>query len=281
MIINRLGVDPQRDVAEPAEDISASLEKSPVLVAELGNESVETIPNSLQTRLGAPVLHKLGAGSTRLVSIRADSQESSTVRRPQNTPETQSPHTDGCFMASPPTVVALYCSSPAASGGESVLVDGARLLEECTAELAPHELSALFRDDAYEIARGDQVLRRAVLVTERAGGPPRVGLYFSSHEFNTVDVHPDARRGFDLLARLSRDPSYQQNLDLRAGECLIFVNSRILHGRRSWRDSETAVRHFQRGWYAAHRSRVSAGVSADDLTPRAREKLLAAAGGDG
>ncbi len=56
------------------------------------------------------------------------------------------PHTDGSSLADPPRFVMLACLQPAAEGGETCVVDGARVLGTLAARLPPRCGRSLLRN---------------------------------------------------------------------------------------------------------------------------------------
>jgi hypothetical protein len=136
-------------------------------------------------------------------------------------------HTDSqMFLGAPATIQVLVCVKPAARGGESVLVDGARLvarLEDADPALA----SALFEvDRAQRFYFGDV----AGPTIARRGG----------HLTWTVAPNAADDVGRALAAQLAQGPRVEHML--RAGEALVASNHRMLHGRRPFDGERELVR---------------------------------------
>jgi alpha-ketoglutarate-dependent taurine dioxygenase len=240
-------------VGETADLILDELRQSGAAVLNVNDEPPEVVLPALQGWLGGLVNHKHSglAGFGSLVSIRAHSGAYDDSPRPQNTPTIQSPHTDGCYMTDPPSIVALHCVARAHRGGESVIVDARDVISQLFEQVEWRAIAPLFAAEAYEISRGDRTLTRPVFVLKRTGVTWCVGTYFSAHEFNRVKIHPEAARAFDLIRGIVTDSRNQTVVALEPGHCLFVANANVLHGRLAWRDSDTNVRHVLRAWFAS------------------------------
>jgi len=161
------------------------------------------------------------------------------------------PHTDNPYRDPAPTVQLLHCLRAAGAGGETGLVDGFA---------AARELRATDRETFDLIARTPVPFGYRNKNTELRASQPLIQL--SPHgrvcgvRFNNRSARPlrlpyaeltafyaAYRRWAELLAR----PERQLNLRLAPGDCLIFDNTRVLHGRTAF--SATGGRHLQ-GCYA-------------------------------
>jgi len=139
-------------------------------------------------------------------------------------------HTDSqMFMGAPAAVQVLVCVKQAPSGGESLFVDGARLLGRLERD-DPALASALFDvERAQRFYFGDVV---GPTVALRGGhlcwtvAPGQLGA--------ADDV------GRALLREMAREPRTEQVL--RAGEALVASNHRMLHGRRPFEGDRELVR---------------------------------------
>ena len=160
-----------------------------------------------------------------------------------------SPHTDLSYMPHMhPLIVGLYCVENDAPGGESIVVDGHRVVADLERE-APADFALLCRTPVtfrqfdpvavYHFTRTTPILRR-----DRQGG---VALTFSHKNFSVNlpfdEMGPFYRAYRGLLARL-KDPAYQHVFKLEPGQLLLVQNDRVLHGRRAF-DPRQGSRHFE------------------------------------
>lgn len=161
------------------------------------------------------------------------------------------PHTDNPYRDPVPTLQLLHCSTNAAVGGDSGLVDGfaaAALLrteDPAAFEVLTRTLVPFRFDDARTALRADRPLIdvdplgriREVRFNNRSIGTLRL-----SRE--ALDSFYRAYRAFgELLVRT------ELRLDFRLGpgDCLVFDNTRLLHARTAF--AESGERHLQ-GCYA-------------------------------
>lgn len=138
-------------------------------------------------------------------------------------------HTDGTFQTTPPAVMLMYSETPSPTGGLSTLASGDALYAYLR-DTAPEALPGLARPDAFRIRRDAREAAQAVF--SRHGG--RLRLAFRHAEDLPMEVHPEARRGCDLIRGWLSDPANSIAFRLEAGQILIFDNTRILHGRTAF-----------------------------------------------
>nr|WP_167666774.1 TauD/TfdA family dioxygenase [Micromonospora narathiwatensis] len=141
-----------------------------------------------------------------------------------------SPHTDRSLVARPPSVLATVMVVPALTGGESVLVDGARVL-------------ALLRRDF------DDGVIAGLRLRPRSGGngPPLIELRGRLARLRYRDDQigsPHSLSGReDVLAALRRLIAATRNrFRLADGDGYLVHNHRVLHGRTAFSGSRRLVR---------------------------------------
>ena len=161
------------------------------------------------------------------------------------------PHTDNPYRDPVPTVQLLHCLSAADAGGETGLVDGfaaARELRAADREtfdlIARTPVPFGYRDKSTELRASQPLIQlsplgrvRGIRFNNRSARPLRLPYA------EVTAFYAAYRRWAELLAR----PERQLNLRLAPGDCLIFDNTRVLHGRTAF--SATGGRHLQ-GCYA-------------------------------
>jgi gamma-butyrobetaine dioxygenase len=144
-------------------------------------------------------------------------------------------HTDNPYRAPAPTVQVLHCLASSVSGGETVIADGFRAVEELRARspesvdiLATQALRFAYRDDTAELAAdvptisldawGNPVALHVNNRSKRwpAGPATVVGAWYEAY--------------FELLELLNA-PDAQVVFRLEPGDVIVFDNLRVLHGR--------------------------------------------------
>ena len=168
------------------------------------------------------------------------------------------PHTDNPYRDPVPTIQLLHCLRDAASGGDTLLVDGfaaaALLREEDPAAFAV--LTATPWPFAYTDAGSELRACQPLIGTDPRGRIREV-------RFNGRSMQPlrgpaeQVAAAYDAYltwARLLRRPELAVRTRLAPGDCLIFDNTRILHARTAFAipapAGETAGGRHLQGCYA-------------------------------
>ena len=179
-------------------------------------------------------------------------------------------HTDVPCFNWPPGVLMLHCLQPAASGGESVFVDGFHIAETLRAEHpeAFELLSTL--PVAFKLASPDaELIARERMLELDSRGRMRV-FRFSVHEVQPLDLPGDLVEPFyaayHALIAMVGDPANQVRCRLGKGDMWTTHNHRIAHGRSAF-STDGAARHLQHAY-----------VNFDDVQSRARVIRRARAG---
>ncbi len=145
----------------------------------------------------------------------------------------------------------LLCESPGAEGGDSILFNA-------TAAFA--ELLSLDVDAAIALATPGSLIRQANM---NGCSDKNVGSVFSVRDRKLVtaysitetdrfavgqDINPDdLRRGVSFMHKASQPGSaYYHQLRLEASQAIIFANSKISHGRTSYKNTPTSRRCLYR-----------------------------------
>lgn len=150
-------------------------------------------------------------------------------------------HTDGTMLDDPPAVAALLCLSPADEGGETLLMDGPRLI----AELDPAHREALTRPLWFH-SGDDGSPRRHQPVLNVDGGRTELRYLrrYIEEGHRSLSVQPPVE-ALDALDRQSERPDRQLPLPLRRGQILLWDNARFIHGRRPFTE-HTSRRRLRR-----------------------------------
>ena len=197
------------------------------------------------------------------------------------------PHTDGSFLAAPDEVLSLTCYEPAAKGGESYVVSGAKLFSHLQEVLSEAELAGLFLPDAVTVGNGGQTATRPVLhilpqeEEKRAQGNPNpkrnnnlaMAMSWRCDLVLKGQVHPEAKRGCEAILAFVTDPVNQLSHKLQRNEMLIMDNQAVLHARRSFPDGMprrlARCNFFMEGSGSAFEGHLTTGFTADAATTAA------------
>src|SRR5260221_1426688 len=166
-----------------------------------------------------------------------------------------SPHTDQSYMThAHPILLVLYCIENGASGGESTLVDGFRVVEDLRREMP--EDYAILSETPVTFAQLDPSVEyffsRTTPVIESNGAGALLALH-CSHKNLLVDLPFDKMGRYyqayrSLLSRL-QSPRYEYVFRLEPGQCLLIRNERSLHAGRAF-DANSGTRHFTTAFVA-------------------------------
>ncbi|MEO1328499.1 MAG: TauD/TfdA family dioxygenase [Pseudomonadota bacterium] len=160
-------------------------------------------------------------------------------------------HTDVPAEEFSPGVQFLHCLANSVDGGDSLFADGAAIAEDLRREdpdafeiLATTPALFRFEHDGFDVRA-----RQRAIELDVSGAVS--GVTFSQHMWavqdmpqRTLDRYYPAFRRF---AAMMRDPKYVMRFRLNAGECIVFDNHRILHGRAAY-SASSGSRHL-RGTY--------------------------------
>jgi gamma-butyrobetaine dioxygenase len=165
-----------------------------------------------------------------------------------HTPIELKPHTDMPSYHWPPSVQLLHFLVNEATGGESTLVDGWRVLADLRSE-HPDAFDVLCRVPVtFQLfSETEDTLATSPLVQLNADGSVRM-LRFSNQlalplqaSFDDVGAFYDAQR---ILGRMIDDDRYKLVFKAQNGDLLTVHSHRVLHGRLSF-DPTSGARHLQ------------------------------------
>ena len=160
-------------------------------------------------------------------------------------------HTDLPNEEAAPGVQFLHCRANTVAGGRSLFVDGAAVAETLREErpedfhlLSTYEIPFFRRHDG-----ADYRAHQRVIELDRSGNVS--GLTVSQHLQDTIDLpqallddyYPALRR----FLRMLREDRFVARFRLSGGECIVFDNHRIVHGREAF-VADSGQRHL-RGCY--------------------------------
>lgn len=179
-------------------------------------------------------------------------------------------HTDLPGEEMAPGVQFLHCRANTVEGGRSLFLDGAAVAEALREEdpeafelLSTHAIPFFYRHDGW-----DYRARQKVIELDAYG---RVsGVTISQHLQDDLDLPQEVLDvyypAFCKFIRMMQDERFLCRFRLNAGECIVFDNHRIVHGREGF-SAESGQRHL-RGCYTDRGAawstyRVLAGAEAE------------------
>jgi gamma-butyrobetaine dioxygenase len=170
------------------------------------------------------------------------------------TPRALNVHTDNPYRCPVPGFQLLHCLVASEAGGVTVLVDGFMAAEALRAEdqgafdlLAGHRVPFRWRGGGFDLWNRSAVIEvddrgelLAVRYNNRSAAP-------FDMPFEEMSGYYEAYRCF---ARLLHRPELEFRFTLSPGECLVFDNERVLHGREGESDPERYLQgcYLDRDW---------------------------------
>ena len=160
-------------------------------------------------------------------------------------------HTDLPSEQAAPGVQFLHCRANTVEGGNNLFLDGAAVAEELRENhpedfklLAEHEIPFFRRHNNWDCRAYQRVIE-----LDRDGAVS--GVTISQHLSDPFDLPQelldDYYPAFCRFIRLMKDEKFMNRFRLQAGECIVFDNHRIVHGREAF-NAKSGKRHL-RGCY--------------------------------
>ncbi len=160
-------------------------------------------------------------------------------------------HTDLPGEETAPGVQFLHCRENTVEGGRSLFLDGAAVAEALREEdpaafdlLASHDIPFFYRHDGW-----DYRAHQRVIELDARGNV--AGVTLSQHLQDDIDLPQDLLDDYYpalcKFIRMMQQDRFLCRFRLNAGECIVFDNHRIVHGREAF-SAESGARHL-RGCY--------------------------------
>jgi gamma-butyrobetaine dioxygenase len=160
-------------------------------------------------------------------------------------------HTDTPAEDMAPGVQFLHCRANTVEGGMSLFLDGVAVANDLRAE-DPEAFRLLAETDIpYYCEHDDYNMRARQKVIELDDAGEVSGVTISQHMADIFDLPQrflDAYYpAFCKFGRMLQDDKYVMRFRLAAGECIVFDNHRIVHGRAAY--NATSGERYLRGCY--------------------------------
>ena len=180
----------------------------------------------------------IGTHFGRIEDLRTDNSTNTNTDQLGYTDAPIDLHTDQPFLETPPRMQLLQCIRPAATGGDSYLVDGlaaARHLRSLDA--AAYGLLTTTPVRFHRKQKGFEKILDAPLLSGDDEATFQVRWsYFTLAPYRLPFDRMEAwYRAHDLFARLVRAPQNQYRFALAAGDFVLYDNFRLMHARTAFR----------------------------------------------
>jgi gamma-butyrobetaine dioxygenase len=161
-------------------------------------------------------------------------------------------HTDTPAEDMAPGVQFLHCRANSVEGGANLFLDGVAVANDFR-ELYPEEFKLLAETDVPFYCEHDTYdvrSRQRVIELDEHGEVS--GVTISQHMADVFDLPQDVLDryypAFCRFGRMLQSDKYLMRFRINAGECIVFDNHRIVHGREAY--SATSGARYLRGTYA-------------------------------
>jgi len=162
------------------------------------------------------------------------------------------PHTDVPCEEHPPGIQYLHCRVNDAVGGQTTFVDGAAVAYDLKTShpLDFKLLSTISVPFRFAHKAMDMRARQTIIVLDDFGEVQGVTISQHMADIFDLDQHilDDYYPAFCRFGAMLRDSQYQVGFRLAAGQCIVFDNQRIVHGRTAY-DANSGAR-LLRGCYS-------------------------------
>lgn len=141
-------------------------------------------------------------------------------------PRSLYPHTDRSSLARPPSLLLFWCEASEGTGGETMMVDGLRVLRKWQ-QSSPEELDLLMNPTHFILSSDAGTVRRPII--EQWGRSA-----FSFRFRNDEGIHCSAAALTQFRRLLNYIEAGLESFPLMPGSGYIIQNTRWLHGRREF-----------------------------------------------
>lgn len=158
----------------------------------------------------------------------------------ENTNKLITPHTTGIYLEDCPGLIAMHCLNPSKSGGESIFVDGFKILDELKLSY-PEEFKLLIDTTISHEYNDDEYNYKNLTTTIELNNI--IGMHksikydpISRSTMNTIPHNKIIKfyKAYRLLTKLIRDKENELCVKLESGTIVLINNLRILHGHREY-----------------------------------------------
>lgn len=161
------------------------------------------------------------------------------------------PHTDYTpYMYAYPTLQSLYCLKNSVKGGDNLLIDGFKLVDDFRKENPQNFLLLCQLEFHFQqfFTNWKYFFRRKRKIIELDQNGKVVGIHFGhSHSYFWQLPYEKMLEGYEAYRKFMqyvKNDKYVYRFNLQSKEVLLFQNGRILHGRDSY-DINSGERHLR------------------------------------
>jgi gamma-butyrobetaine dioxygenase len=158
------------------------------------------------------------------------------------------PHTDNPYREPTPGIQLLHCLVNETSGGLSTLVDSLSCLDELE-ETNPEGFDLLCQIPVtFTFADKDTCIAQSRPIISTDSDGQTTGMHYSPRldwlPLMDQKILKSYQKARFQLSKLLTDPKFELQFKLLPGECMMFDNNRVLHGRSVF-DPNEGARHLQ------------------------------------
>lgn len=208
-----------------------------------------TVLHNIEFKDLQPMLESIGPIYNSDYGLFAPSKTTKEGKDLAETGKAMSFHTDYTYWHTPPLLTSLYCVENDASGGESLIIDGFRVVEDFRQQYpsyfhiltqTPIQFKQVYTQWQYSYCRTQPILE-----LDNSGKVTRIN-FANSHSYSLnlpFDQMEEFYAAYTTFFSYLKDPVYQYCFSLNPGDLLLMNDSRIMHGRKAFVGS----RHLEIG----------------------------------
>ncbi|NER52794.1 MAG: DUF971 domain-containing protein [Symploca sp. SIO1A3] len=206
-----------------------------------------TVLHNIESKDLQPMLESIGPIYSSDYGLFAPSKTTKEGKDLAETGKGMSFHTDYTYWHTPPLLTSLYCLENAASGGESLIIDGFRVVNDFRQQhpdyfelltQTPIQFKQVYTKWEYFYCRTQPILE-----LDNSGKVTRIN-FANSHSYSwklPFDQMEKFYAAYTTFFSYLKNPIYQYCFSLEPGELLLMNDSRIMHGRQPF----TGNRHLE------------------------------------
>jgi len=199
-----------------------------------------TVLHNIEFKDLQPMLESIGPIYNSDYGLFAPSKTTKERKDLAETGKAMSLHTDYTYWDTPPLLTSLYCVENAASGGESLIIDGFRVVDDFRQKYpdyfqvltqTPIQFKQLYNEWQYFYCRTQPVLE-----LDDSGQVARIN-FANSHSYSLklpFDQMEQFYAAYAAFFQYIKNPVYEYCFSLEPGDLLLMNDSRIMHGRKAF-----------------------------------------------
>lgn len=155
-------------------------------------------------------------------------------------------------------ITALVCVSPATEGGEFKICSSAKLVRRLQ-QLRPDLLQVLSTPIPHDLrdegSNDESVCNHPVISYQDVFWVRYIRKFIDSTVRHGIKIQPAIEQALDYVERIINEKDFSFQVNLKAGDAIIFNNHLTLHSRNAFKNSDSQTRCLLRVWLSSKHTR--------------------------